>query len=83
MFSALSLLVDDAEPVQGLLGVVSGNAARRGRIVEAVVDSGAVHSAAPPQGFPGPVSYHHLTLPTILRVWVSGGCTSHKQKQAA
>jgi hypothetical protein len=47
-FSALSLLVDDTAPVQELLGAVSGNDARRGRIVEAVVDSGAVHSVAPP-----------------------------------
>ena len=50
-FAALSLLTDDSE----LLAAVSGDAARRGRIVEAVVDSGAVHSVAPPMRFPGRV----------------------------
>ena len=49
--SALSLLVDGAEP---LLGAVA--AGRKGRIVEAVVDSGAVHSVTPPARFPGKMS---------------------------
>jgi len=51
-FAALSMLVDDAE----LLGAVSAGAVRGGKIVEAVVDSGAVHSVAPPLRFPGPMS---------------------------
>ncbi len=46
---ALSLLTDDAEE---LLGAVSGDT-RGGRVVEAVVDSGAVHSVTPPGVFPG------------------------------
>jgi hypothetical protein len=50
-FAALSLLTDDAEQ---LLATVSGNP-RGGRVVEAVVDSGAVHSVTPPGVFPGPV----------------------------
>ena len=50
-FDALSLLTDDAEE---LLAAVSGEAARTGDVVEAVVDSGAVHSVAPPGWFPGP-----------------------------
>ncbi len=48
-FDALSLLTDDAEE---LLGAVSGDATG-GQVVEAVVDSGAVHSVAPPGFFPG------------------------------
>ena len=51
-FSALSLLTDDAEV---LLAAVSGEA-RGGRVVEAVVDSGAVHSVTPPGFFPGSVT---------------------------
>ncbi len=50
-FSALNLLTDDAEV---LLGAVSGET-RGGRVVEAVVDSGAVHSVTPPGLFPGRV----------------------------
>ncbi len=50
-FDALSLLTDDAEE---LLAAVSGEGARGGRVVEAVVDSGAVHSVTPPGVFPGP-----------------------------
>ncbi len=49
-FAPLSLLTDDAEQ---LLATVSGGA-RGGRVVEAVVDSGAVHSVTPPGVFPGP-----------------------------
>jgi len=49
-FAALSLLTDDAEE---LLAAVSGDA-RGGRVIEAVVDSGAVHSVTPPGLFPGP-----------------------------
>ena len=52
-FAALSLLVDDAEPA--LLGAVSGAEVRSGRVVEAVIDSGAVHSVTPPSKFPGPM----------------------------
>jgi len=52
-FSALNLLVDDAAPAQELLGAVSGGRARKGRVVEAAVDSGAVHSVTPPLKFPG------------------------------
>ncbi len=51
-FAALSLLTDDAEE---LLGAVSGDV-RGGRVVEAVVDSGAVHSVTPPGLFPGRVA---------------------------
>jgi hypothetical protein len=51
-FSALGSLTDDAEE---LLGAVSGEV-RGGRIVEAVVDSGAVHCVTPPGLFPGKVS---------------------------
>jgi hypothetical protein len=47
---ALSLLTDDAEE---LLAAVSSGA-RGGRVIEAVVDSGAVHSVTPPGLFPGP-----------------------------
>ncbi len=49
-FAALSLLTDDAEE---LLAAVSGDA-RGGQVVEAVVDSGAIHSVTPPGLFPGP-----------------------------
>mgnify|MGYP002809412955 CR=1 FL=1 len=49
-FDALSLLTDDAEE---LLAAVSGDASG-GQVVEAVVDSGAVHSVTPPGWFPGP-----------------------------
>ncbi len=48
-FAPLSLLVDDAAQ---LLATVSGDP-RGGRVVEVVVDSGAVHSVAPPGLFPG------------------------------
>jgi hypothetical protein len=50
-FSALNLLTDDAEE---LLCAVSGEM-RGGRVIEAVVDSGAVHSVTPPSLFPGRV----------------------------
>ena len=49
-FAALSLLTDDSED---LLAAVT-NGARGGRVIEAVVDSGAVHSVTPPGLFPGP-----------------------------
>ena len=49
-FAALSLLTDGAE--QLLAAVSSG--ARGGRVIEAIVDSGAVHSVTPPGLFPGP-----------------------------
>jgi hypothetical protein len=48
-FAALNVLTDDAEV---LLAAVSGDV--RGRVIEAVVDSGAVHSVTPPGVFPGP-----------------------------
>ncbi len=48
-FAALSLLTDGAEE---LLAAVSSGA-RGGRVIEAVVDSGAVHSVTPPGLFPG------------------------------
>ncbi len=51
-FAALDSLTDDTEQ---LLGAVSGDK-RGGRVVEAVVDSGAVHSVTPPGVFPGLVS---------------------------
>jgi hypothetical protein len=51
-FAALSLLTDDAEE---LLYAVTGDT-RGGRVVEAVVDSGAVHSVTPPSCFPGRVA---------------------------
>ena len=51
-FGALDSLTDDTEQ---LLGAVSGDK-RGGRVVEAVVDSGAVHSVTPPGVFPGLVS---------------------------
>jgi hypothetical protein len=47
-FAALSLLTDGAEL---LAAVASG--ARGGRVIEAIVDSGAVHSVTPPGLFPG------------------------------
>jgi hypothetical protein len=47
-FAALGLLTDDAED---LLAAVSGDGG--GQVVEAVVDSGAVHSVTPPGWFPG------------------------------
>ncbi len=50
-FSTLDSLTDDAEV---LLGAVAGET-RGGRSVEAVVDSGAVHSVTPPGLFPGKV----------------------------
>jgi hypothetical protein len=49
-FAALSLLTDASEE---LLAAVSGDAGA-GQVIEAVVDSGAVHSVAPPGWFPGP-----------------------------
>ncbi len=55
-FAALSLLRDDAEPIQQLIGAVSGGEARGNTVIECVVDSGAVHSVAPPQCFPGLMS---------------------------
>ncbi len=48
-FAALSLLTDGAEE---LLAAVSSGA-RGGRVIEAIVDSGAVHSVTPPGLFPG------------------------------
>jgi len=51
-FAALNLLTDDAEV---LLCAVTGEV-RGGKVVEAVVDSGAVHSVTPPSVFPGPVT---------------------------
>ncbi len=48
--STLNLLIDDAEE---LMCAVSPETRAGGRIVEAVVDSGAVHSVAPPGAFPG------------------------------
>ncbi len=51
-FSGLNSLLDDAEV---LLGAVAGETRGGGRVVEAVVDSGAVHCVAPPRMFPGKV----------------------------
>jgi hypothetical protein len=51
-FAALSLLTDGADE---LLAAVSSGA-RGGQVVEAIVDSGAVHSVAPPGLFPGPTA---------------------------
>ncbi len=48
--STLNLLTDDAEE---LMCAVSPETRAGGKIVEAVVDSGAVHSVAPPGAFPG------------------------------
>ena len=52
-FAELSLLVGDDDGEE-LLGEVSAET-RGGRVVEAVVDSGAVHSVTPPGVFPGRV----------------------------
>ncbi len=49
---SLNSLLDDAEV---LLGAVAGETRGGGRVVEAVVDSGAVHCVAPPGLFPGKV----------------------------
>jgi hypothetical protein len=49
-FDALGVLTDDAD---ALLGAVSGGALGV-QVVEAIVDSGAVHSVTPPDLFPGP-----------------------------
>ncbi len=51
-FSGLNSLLDDAEV---LLGAVALDKRSGGRVVEAVVDSGAVHCVAPPRLFPGKV----------------------------
>ena len=59
-FAALSLLTDDSED---LLAAVT-NGARGGRVIEAVVDSGAVHSVTPPGLFPGP---------TVPSLWSAAG----------
>ncbi len=48
--SGLNSLRDDADV---LLGAVAGETSAGGRWVEAAVDSGAVHSVAPPGVFPG------------------------------
>jgi hypothetical protein len=48
-FAPLSLLTDGAEEL--LAAVTSGT--RGGRTIEAIVDSGAVHSVTPPGVFPG------------------------------
>ena len=48
-FDALSLLTGDTDE---LIGAVSDET-RGGRVVEAVIDSGAVHSVTPPGLFPG------------------------------
>ena len=50
--SGLNSLLGDSE---ALLGAVAGEKRSGGRIVEAVVDSGAVHSVTPPGLFPGKV----------------------------
>ena len=49
-FSTLSSLTDDAEE---LMCAVTPETRGGGQVVEAVVDSGAVHSVAPPGAFPG------------------------------
>ncbi len=49
---SLNSLLDDSEV---LLGAVAGEKRGGGRVVEAVVDSGAVHSVTPPGTFPGKV----------------------------
>jgi hypothetical protein len=46
----LSLLTDDSECLCAVSGEMRG-----GRVIEAVVDSGAVHSVTPPGCFPGPM----------------------------
>jgi hypothetical protein len=50
MFSGLGSLLDAADV---LLGAVAVETSGGGRVVEAVVDSGAVHSVTPPGVFPG------------------------------
>ncbi len=50
--SGLHSLLGDSE---ALLGAVAGEKRTGGRVVEAVVDSGAVHSVTPPGLFPGKV----------------------------
>ena len=50
---ALNSLLGDSE---ALLGAVAGEKRGGGKVVEAVVDSGAVHSVTPPGTFPGKVS---------------------------
>jgi hypothetical protein len=50
-FAGLNSLLDDSGV---LLGAVAGET-RGGRVVEAVVDSGAMHSVTPPGLFPGKV----------------------------
>jgi len=50
-FTHLNSLIDDAT----LIGAVAGEKRGGGTVVEAVVDSGAVHSVAPPGLFPGKV----------------------------
>jgi hypothetical protein len=52
-FAALSLLTDGADE---LLASVSTGGAHGGRVIEAIVDSGAVHSVTPPGLFPGPTA---------------------------
>jgi hypothetical protein len=59
-FAALGLLTDASEE---LLAAVSGDAGA-GQVVEAVVDSGAVHSVTPPGWFPGP---------TVSSAWSRAG----------
>jgi hypothetical protein len=49
-FSGLNSLREDAD---SLLGAVAGEKSVGGRWVEAAMDSGAVHSVAPPGFFPG------------------------------
>ena len=51
-FDMLSVLLDDTDDTHDALCTVSSQA-RGGRIVEAIVDSGAVHSVTPPELFPG------------------------------
>jgi len=50
----LNLLLGDGGDSDELIGAVAGET-RSGRIVEAVIDSGAVHSVTPPKVFPGRV----------------------------
>jgi hypothetical protein len=59
-FAALGLLTDASEE---LLAAVSGDGGA-GQVVEAVVDSGAVHSVTPPGWFPGP---------TVSSAWSRAG----------
>jgi hypothetical protein len=53
-FNSLNLLLGDGGDSDELIGAVAGET-RSGRIVEAVIDSGAVHSVTPPKLFPGRV----------------------------